>query len=75
MSNNERDDRLELSGIVVESNKGVFKVKVNDGHIVNCKLGGKIKLNEIKVIQNDNVIIEVSPYDLNVGRIIKRIRN
>jgi translation initiation factor IF-1 len=33
-----------------------------------------MKLNEIKVIQNDHVVIEVSPYDLNVGRIVKRVR-
>ncbi len=71
---NDRDDRLELEGIVLESNKAVFKVQVSENHIVNCKLSGKLKLHEIKIIQNDRVKIQVSPYDLSVGRITARIR-
>lgn len=74
MSDLTRDDKMELNGIVVETNKGVFKVQVNDNHFVNCKLSGRMKINEIKVIVQDNVIIEVSPYDMTVGRIIKRLK-
>jgi len=74
MSNMDRDDKMELNGVVVETNKGVFKVQVNEGHFVNCKLSGRMKINEIKVITQDNVIIEVSPYDMTVGRIVKRMK-
>lgn len=74
MSSIERDDKIELQGIVIESNKGVFKVQVSENHIVNCKLGGKMKINEIRVIVGDSVTVEVSPYSLVLGRISKRIK-
>ncbi len=68
------DKYLELEGIVVETNKGVFKVKINDNHFVNAKIGGKLKVAEIKVIVGDKVFVQVSPYDMNVGRITKRLK-
>lgn len=75
MSNNkDRDDKMTFGGEVIESNKGVFKVLTEQGHMVNCKLNGRLKVNEIRVIVGDMVEIEVSPYCLEVGRISKRIR-
>lgn len=74
MAHHDRDDRLELNGEVVSTNKGIFKVYVSEGHTVNCKLGGKLKMLEIKVIVGDIVDIHVSPYDVTVGRIVRRIR-
>jgi translation initiation factor IF-1 len=74
MKDNDRDDKLTFEGIVIESNKGVFKVQVSDNHFVNCKLSGKMKVFEIKVIPNDTVIIEVSPYNIYLGRITRRNR-
>jgi translation initiation factor IF-1 len=71
---NERDDHMELEGTVIETNKGVFKVKVSDNHFVNAKISGKLKMHEIKVIVGDQVIVQVSPYDMSVGRISKRLR-
>ena len=43
-------DRIELEGIVAESNKGQFKVKVNDNLTVLCTLGGKIRVNSVKIL-------------------------
>lgn len=74
MSDSNRDDRMSLEGIVVETNKGIFKVQVNEAHIVIARLSGKIKLHEIKVIVGDKVIVEVSPYDMSLGRIVKRMK-
>lgn len=74
MSDLTRDDRMALEGIVVETNKGVFKVQVNDTHFVTARLGGKIKMHEIKVIVGDRVTVEVSPYDMSLGRIVKRMK-
>jgi len=65
-------DRLEMNGFVVESNKGQFKVKVNDNLIVLCTLGGKIRMNSVKILMGDEVTIEVSPYDTSRGRIVYR---
>lgn len=74
VNNNDRDDRLCLEGIVIETNKGIFKVQVSEEHLVTCRLAGKMKLNEIKVIVGDRVGIEVSPYNVSLGRIVKRLK-
>ena len=71
---NGRDDRMELIGFVVETNKGIFKVKINDNHFVNATIGGKLKVAEIKVIVGDEVLVHVSPYDTTRGRIVKRLK-
>lgn len=68
----DRDDRLVLEGVVIDSNKGIFRVQVSPEHIVICKLSGKIKLHEVKVITGDEVEIHVSPYDTSIGRITRR---
>lgn len=74
MSDSNRDDRMSLEGVVIETNKGIFKVQVSETHTVTARLSGKIKLNEIKVIVGDKVIVEVSPYDMSLGRIVKRMK-
>jgi translation initiation factor IF-1 len=74
MSDSNRDDKMSLEGVVVETNKGIFKVQVNETHMVTARLSGKIKLHEIKVIVGDKVIVEVSPYDMSLGRIVKRMK-
>jgi len=71
----EREDRMTLMGEVVESNKSVFKVQVNENHLVTCKLGGKLRINDIRILVGDQVQIHVSPYNLNVGRIVHRIKS
>jgi translation initiation factor IF-1 len=50
-----------------------FKVELEDGRTVLAYLSGKMRLNFIKVIPGDEVMIELSPYDKNKGRIIKRL--
>jgi translation initiation factor IF-1 len=74
MSDPNREDRMSLDGVVVETNKGIFKVQINESHIVTARLSGRIKLNEIKVIVGDRVTVEVSPYDMSLGRIVKRMK-
>lgn len=69
--NNDRI-RLEFEGEVTDSNKGQFKVKVNDNMIVSCTLSGKIRQNSVKILIGDHVTIEVSEYDTTKGRIIYR---
>jgi translation initiation factor IF-1 len=50
-----------------------FKVELEDGKTVLAYVSGKMRLNFIKVIPGDDVMIELSPYDKNKGRIIKRL--
>lgn len=74
MRNSNDRDRMELEGVIIDSNKGIFRVQINEGHIVVARLSGKMKLNDIKCIVNDTVVVEVSPFDTSNGRIIKRYK-
>lgn len=69
----ERDDRLEMNGIVEEALPStLFKIRCDNGLLVLCTLAGKLRMNQIRILPGDFVIIEVSPYDTNKGRIIWR---
>jgi translation initiation factor IF-1 len=67
-------DRLEIEGVVVDSNKGKFTVKVSDTYSVLCTLSGKIRTNSVRILLGDKVRIEVSEYDTSMGRIVYRIK-
>jgi len=67
-------DRIEFEGDVIDSNKGKFKVQVNDTYIVLCTLSGKIRQNSVKILLGDRVKIEVSEYDTTQGRITYRMK-
>lgn len=67
-------ERLEFEGVVVDSNKGKFKVKINDNYNVLCTLSGKIRTNSVRILLGDRVRIEVSEYDPQMGRIVYRIK-
>lgn len=67
-------DRLEFEGIVIDSNKGQFKVQVTDTYTVLCTLSGKIRTNSVRILLGDRVKIEVSEYDPSKGRIVYRIK-
>jgi translation initiation factor IF-1 len=73
MSNNERV-RLEFDGVVIDANKGRFRVKVSDALTVLCTLSGKIRQNSVKILVGDLVTIEISEYDTTMGRIVYRHR-
>lgn len=78
MSDNEngnKKDKLEIDGIVEEALPSTtFRVKLVDGSTVLAHLSGKMRLNYIKVLPGDKVIVELSPYDKTKGRIIKRLK-
>ncbi len=50
----------------------MFKVELENGHIVLAHISGKLRMNYIKILPGDTVTIEMSPYDLSKGRIIWR---
>ncbi|GAA1670147.1 translation initiation factor IF-1 [Kribbella sp. NPDC056951] len=67
---------IELDGIVIESLRNAnFRVELTNGHQVLAHISGKIRKNYIKIIPEDRVLVELSPYDLTRGRIIFRYRN
>lgn len=67
-------DKLEFEGEVIESCKGKFRVKVNDGLVVLCTLSGKIRHNEVRILVGDKVKVETSIYSPVQGRITYRIK-
>jgi translation initiation factor IF-1 len=64
----------KFEGKVIESlPDATFKVELDDGRIILAYVSGKMRLNLIKVIPGDRVLVEISPYDQKRGRIIKRL--
>lgn len=68
-----KEDVLELEGTVVEKLPNAnFKVELENGHIITAVISGKLRMNFIKIVPGDKVTLEMSPYDLNKGRIVWR---
>ena len=69
-------DRFEIEGIIKDINRNIFivEVKFDNGNVINipCTLGGKLRMNNIKLIKGDSVIIDLSISDTSKGRIIWR---
>src|SRR5690242_835125 len=66
---------IELEGKVVESlPNAVFRVQIDSGQIILAHIAGKLRVNKIRVLPGDKVVIEVTPYDLTRGRVIRRLR-
>ena len=68
-----KDDVIELEGIVVESMPNtMFQVDIGGGHTILAHISGKLRMNYIKILPGDKVTVQMSPYDLNRGRITWR---
>ena len=68
-----KDDVNEAEGKVIECLPNAnFKVKLNNGYVITAYISGKLRLNYIRIIEGDNVKLEMSPYDLTKGRITWR---
>jgi len=64
---------IEVTGKVVESLPNAqFRVEVEGGHVILCHISGKMRMNYIKILPGDTVAVEMSPYDLEKGRIVYR---
>lgn len=70
-----KEEAIEVEGDVVEALANTqFRVKLKSGHMVMAHVAGKMRKNFIRIVPGDHVVVEVSPYDLNRGRIIFRER-
>jgi len=64
---------IELEGTVIENlPNALFRVELENGHIVLAHISGKMRMHYIKIIPGDRVNIEMTPYDLTKGRIVYR---
>ena len=70
-----KEEAIEVEGTVVEAlPNGMFRVELENGNIVLGYLSGKIRKFRIRVLNGDRVLVELSPYDLNKGRIVYRYK-
>ncbi|MEE1144517.1 MAG: translation initiation factor IF-1 [Acutalibacteraceae bacterium] len=68
-----KGDNIEFQGTVVEAlPNATFKVELENGHIILAHISGKLRMNYIKILPGDKVTVEISPYDLEKGRITWR---
>jgi len=69
-----KEELIEAEGEIVEKlPNAMFRVKLDNGHIVLAHVCGKMRMHFIKILPGDRVKLELSPYDLSRGRIIYRI--
>lgn len=70
-----KEDLIETEGKVVETlPNAMFRVQLENGHIVLAHVSGKMRMNFIRILPGDKVKLELSPYDLNRGRITFRVK-
>lgn len=69
----EAQDTIEVEGQVLELLPNTrFRVRLPNGHVVLAHISGKMRMNYIKILPGDKVVVEISKYDLDKGRIIFR---
>jgi len=70
-----KKDAIEVEGVVVEPlPNAMFRVELANGHRVLAHVSGKIRMNFIRILPGDRVLVELSPYDLSRGRITYRFK-
>ncbi len=70
-----KEDSIEVEGKVIEPlPNAMFRVELENGHVVLAHISGKMRMNYIRILPGDKVKVELSPYDLNRGRITFRVK-
>ena len=70
-----KDGAIEIVGTVVESlPNAFFRVELDNGHKVLAHISGKMRMHYIRILPDDRVVVELSPYDLSRGRIVYRYK-
>ena len=70
-----KDDVIEVEGTVLEKlTNAMFQVELENGHKILAHMSGKLRMNFIRILPGDKVLVEMSPYDLAKGRIIWRAK-
>ena len=65
-----KEEQIQMSGTVVDTLPNtMFRVELENGHVVTAHISGKMRKNYIKILTGDSVQVELTPYDLSKGRI------
>jgi translation initiation factor IF-1 len=71
-----KEELIETEGKIIEAlPNAMFKVELENGHVVLAHVSGKMRMNFIRIIPGDKVKLELSPYDLSRGRITFRVKS
>ena len=74
MASEQEKELIKLEGVVVETLPSTtFKVRLDNGHEVLAHISGRMRVNYIRLLPGDRVLMEMSPYDLTKGRITQRM--
>jgi translation initiation factor IF-1 len=70
-----KDDQIEMEGTVLDTLPNtMFRVKLENGHVVTAHISGRMRKNYIRILTGDKVKVEMTPYDLTKGRITYRMK-
>jgi translation initiation factor IF-1 len=70
-----KEEPIKVEGTVLETlPNAMFKVELENGHVLTAHISGKMRMHFIKILPGDKVTVELSPYDLNRGRITYRYK-
>ena len=70
-----KQEAIEQDGVIVEAlSNAMFRVELSNGHVVTAHISGKMRKHYIRILTGDKVKVEMTPYDLSVGRITFRGR-
>ncbi len=70
-----KDGAIELEGTITEAlPNAMFRVELENGHKVLAHISGKMRMHYIRILPDDKVVVELSPYDLTRGRIVYRYK-
>ncbi|MDR1861928.1 MAG: translation initiation factor IF-1 [Candidatus Ancillula sp.] len=70
-----KESMLELDGVVLEALPNChFKVELENKHVIDAHISGKMRQHYIKILPSDRVMVEITPYDLSKGRIKYRYK-
>jgi|TARA_B100000929_G_scaffold281065_1_gene259663 translation initiation factor IF-1 len=70
-----KEDQIEMEGTVVETLPNtMFRVELENGHIITAHISGKMRKHYIRILTGDQVTVEMTPYDLSKGRITYRAK-
>ncbi len=71
-----KEDQIEMEGVVIDTLPNTtFRVQLENGHVVNAHISGKMRKNYIRILKGDKVTVQLTPYDLTKGRISFRSRD
>jgi len=71
-----KEDAIEMEGTVIETLPNtMFRVQLENGHVVNAHISGKMRKHYIRILTGDKVTVQLTPYDLSKGRITFRNRD